>query len=364
MLKYWWLLPLGFYPSNFFMEFQLPEISIIIVGYHSKRYLESCLKSVRHQTIYKPSRIEVFFINNGSFDGSISYLQRHYKWVNTVRNLKNLGYPASLNQGVTYASGDFILIMNADTILEKDYLEKALELVKKDNQISALMGKIYRYDFNRSLKTSKFYSVGTHVFVDREILTARGAPDLGQFENTHEIFSVSNKCALYRKRALEDIKVDDEYFDEDFFLQLEDRDACWRLQLYGWKVMYHPELIAYHCTDNRKVAQIEIYKQREKEFMLKNERLMTIKNEYLLNLLKDFHLIFMKRWRKKGFFWKGKYDYVRQMPKALKKRRIIMKKKRTRRVEMRKWFIKKRSIRYNVYKSKNLKTYAKLPPIY
>lgn len=346
------------------MEFQLPEISIIIVGYYSKKYIESCLDSVRHQTIYKPSKVEVFFIDNGSHDGSITYTQRNFKWVNTVRNLKNIGFAASLNQGVTYSSGDYILIMNADTILEKNYLEIALNKMKEDNQIGALMGKIYNYDFNRGQKTNKFYSVGTYAFVDREILSARGARDVGQFENKQEIFSVSNKCAFYRKRALEDIKLEDEYFDEDFFLHLEDRDACWRLHLFGWKVMYNPEIAAYHCTDNRKVSQIESYKNKEKQYMLKNERLMTIKNEFITNVLLDFFVIVMKRFRKKGFFWKGKNEYLRQMPGALRKRKLIIKKRRARRIEIRKWFIKKRTLRHNVYKSKNLNTYAKLPPIY
>lgn len=346
------------------MEYTIPEISIIIVGHQSKKYLDTCLLSIKHQTIYNSNRVEVFYINNGEYDGSIHDIQRNYRWVATVRNLKHAGFPAAINQGIRYASGDYILVMHPDTILEKDFLENALETMNKEPKLGAVSGKIYLYDLNKGQKMPYFDSVGTFAMVDREILSARGAEDVGQFEEAREIFAVKNTCALYRRSALEDIRIDDEYFDEDFFMYFEDRDACWRLRLMGWKVMYDPHLVASHCIDNKKKMHVLEYRDNERKYMLKNDRLMTIKNEFLWNMVRDFHIIFRKRWRKKGFYWSGKGEYMRQIPRALHKRRLIMKKKRAKNHEIRKWFIKKRSIRYNVYKSRNMNVYAQLPPVY
>lgn len=348
------------------MGIELPEISIIIVGYKDKKYINACLESIKHQTI--PNHIEVIFISNASFDGTLNEIQRNFKWVKTIRNMKNVGYAAALNQGIEVSTGDFLLLMNADVILEKDYLEKAIKKMMNDKHIAALMGKIYRYDFNLNEKTNIFDTVGTFAWVDREILSARGAEDVGQFEDMREIFSVRNICAFYRRTALEDVKVDDECFDENFFLYLEDLDLCWRLNLFGWKVCFLPSLVSHHCIDSMKKSNVVAYKKRERrEFML-NERLMVVKNEFFLTILKDMRIILVKRLIKKSFlldkWFAGFLKYLRFLPGALKKRRYTMKHRRVGRLEMRRFFIRKSNMRYSMYKSKSLYKYAKLPPVY
>lgn len=350
------------------MNIELPEISVIIVGYNSKKYLDSCLASIQHQTIYDQNKVEVIFIDNGSFDGSIPEIQRNYKWVSTVRNMKNVGFAAALNMGVHYSSGDYVLLMNHDVILEKDYLEHALSKMKQDKHIAALMGKVYQYDFNRSGKTAIFDTVGIFAMVDREILSARGSEDMGQFEDSHDIFSVRNVCAFYRKTALEDVRIEDEYFDENFFLYLEDIDLCWRLHLNGWRVYFLPSLVAHHCRDNIKMKNMFEYKKQEKRYFMVNERLMVIKNEFVKNILRDIFVLLKKRFIKKSFLFNGWIwgwiSYIKKVPASVKKRGIIMKRKRISAIEMRKWFISKRSSKYNFYKSKSLEIYAKYPPIY
>ena len=174
------------------MAIQIPDISIIIVGYKAKKYLDACFESIQHQTIYNPNNIEVIYIDNGSFDQSIAHIQRNYKWVSTVRNSKNVGFATALNQGIRYASGEFLVIMNPDVTLDSHYLEKALNKMKHDKHIAAIGGKIYQYDMNQGEKTKYFDTVGIFAYVDREILSARGAADEGQFEEVEEIFSIRN----------------------------------------------------------------------------------------------------------------------------------------------------------------------------
>jgi GT2 family glycosyltransferase len=350
------------------MENSYPEISIVIVGHKSKKYLDACFKSIKHQTFYSHQKVEVIFINNGSFDGSIALIQRSYRWISTVRNMKNVGMAVALNQGVKYASGKYIVIMNPDVILEKDYLEKAYKKMEHDRKIGALCGKVYRYDFNQSGKTAIFDTVGVFSVVNREVLSARGVRDDGQFEKSEQIFSVRNICCMYRKSVLEDVCIKDEYFDEDFFLYLEDVDICWRMNLFGWKVYFLPAMVSYHCTDTMKQSTLRENMRRERRAFIKNERLMTIKNEFFLTVMHDFFIILKKRFIKKSFLlegWiSGFFTYLKQIPAAFKKRRIIMKRRRISRLEMRRCFIRKTNSRYDYYKSKSLYIYAQLPPSY
>jgi len=349
------------------MVIKIPEISIIIVGYKTKKYLDSCFKSIQHQTIYNANNVEVIYIDNASFDQSIAHIQRNYKWVSTVRNMKNVGYASALNQGIRYAAGEYILMMNPDVILEPNYLENAIKKMQHDKHIAAIGGKIYQYDFNQGNKTPYLDTVGVFAYVDREILSARGSRDEGQFEDSENIFSIRNICAVYRKSALEDAKMFSEYFDENFFLYLEDVDMCWRLHMLGWKILYLPSMVAHHCRDTRKKATIEYYRTKEWRSFLINERIMLLKNEFFVNMIQDCLSIINKRIKKsflKAGWLKGWFLYVKSLPNALAKRRVIMKRKRVTSLDMKKWFVRKGSRRYNYYKSKSLEIYAKLPPTY
>lgn len=339
------------------MTIKVPEISVVIVGFKSKKYLDACLNSIRHQTIYNPNMVEVVFIDNASFDGSISFIQRFYPWVSTVRNMKNIGYPAALNMGIQYSSGDFILVMNPDVILEQNYLENTLKKIKQDSNIAAVCGKIYQYDFNKSEKTSVFDTVGIHIMADREMMSARGANDFGQIEESREIFSVRDICALFRKTALEDTKVDGEYFDESFFLYWGGIDLCWRMRLFGWHIWYTPNIICHHVVDLKNTTNLISSKDREHAYFDKNLRVMMIKNEFKINMLLDFRLMI-----KKIFFIKGFLEFLMELPKTLKKRKYIMRHKRVKAAEMRRWFISSKSRQYLKYKAQHLEKYAQFPP--
>ncbi|MBN1495015.1 glycosyltransferase family 2 protein [Candidatus Peregrinibacteria bacterium] len=339
------------------MSIKVPEISIVIVGFKSKQYLDSCLTSIKRQSIYNPHTVEVLYIDNGSFDGSVPIIQRLYPWVSTVRNMKNIGYPAALNIGVHYSSGDYILVMNADVVLEKNYLENALKKMKQDNHIAAIACKIYQYDFTASAKTSVFETVGIHAMCDREMLSARGANDFGQLDKQEDIYSVRDICAFYRKSSLLDVKIGDEYFDEDFFLYWEDLDLCWRLHLFGWRVIYSPSLVSYHAAETKNVPLILKIKERERDYFKRNERLMIIKNEFCRNCIGDFFNVFKRLLRPKGFM-----EFMRLLPSMLKKRWYIMRHKRASAAEMKKWFISSKSKKYLTYKAKHLETYAQFPP--
>ena len=197
----------------------------------------------------------------------------------------------------------------------------------------------------------------------------QGERDEGQYNKTEEIFGVDGAAPLYRRTALENIKLPIrikfaynshqnshayEYFDEDFFCYKEDVDLAWRLQLYGWKSVYEPRAIAYHLRGageravknyisvalaRRKISQFA------KFYSFKNDRLMRIKNELPSLFFRHFFSILIKEigaWLYVLFLehytWNSIKALIKEAPNAWRKRKIIMARKRTGAKEMRKWF--------------------------
>lgn len=332
-----------------------PQISVIIINYNTRHFLTSCIKSVLSQTY---PNIETIFIDNDSGDGSCEYIRKEHPQVTAVCNSENLGYTGAGNQGIKLAKGEYVMILNPDIIFEPDYIEKCITQLEKDKKIASIGGKILKYDFEKQQKTKIIDTVGISCFRNRRFIDeGQGVEDNGQFNEPKEVFGVSGACPIYRKEALEEIKYRDEYFDEDFFMYKEDIDLAWRLRLFGWSCFYLPSALAYHGRGTgvlKRFTHMEVYKNRsklnklQKYYSYKNQRLTQIKNEQFRGFLKDFFPILWKEILVTGyiifrepFLIKSWLHMVRQLPSALKKRRHIMKNRKTGWKEMSKWLSRK-----------------------
>jgi GT2 family glycosyltransferase len=272
-----------------------------------------------------------------------------------VDNKENLGYAKAANQGIKMALGEYIVITNPDIIYTPSYFEKIIDRIEKDPSIASITGKIYKYDFENKKPTKTIDTTGLFAYKNRRIVDrGQGLTDEGQFETEEEVFGVSGACPLYRKKALEDVKINEEYFDEDFFMYKEDVDLAWRFLLYGWKNLYVPNAIAYHGRGTGTVKRFttgEIFKNRgklskfQKKYSFKNQRLMQAKNEMCGTFFANFFPIMSKKILtsiyitfREPYLWGSFFGYIKLLPKALKKRKIIMKNKKLSSKEMKKWF--------------------------
>lgn len=337
------------------------KISIIIIHYNTPQYLETCIGSILSQTY---PNIELIFIDNNSPDKSgLDFVQQKYgqdKRIKIIANSKNLGYAAAANQGIRMAieqKADYIVITNPDIIYTSAYFENIISRIEKDPKIAAITGKVYKYDFDRNQPTNIIDTVGLFAYKNRRIIDdGQGLIDEGQFNEECEVFGVSGACPLYRCSALEDVKIMDEYMDEDFFMYKEDVDISWRFLLYGWKNLYYPDAVAYHGRSTgiyRRFFNKEVLKNRrnlskfQKQFSFKNQNLMHIKNSLWQNTMYNFFPIFLRKIAifgyitlKEPYLWKSYMDYLKQLPRALKKRKIIMQNKKISAEEMGQWFKK------------------------
>jgi len=340
-----------------------PLVSINLLTYNAGQYLESCLASVFKQSY---PRLEILIIDNQSTDGTIDYLKglKERAKLRIIFNQKNLGFAAGHNQGIRESRGDFVCCLNQDAVLDKDFIQNAVQELVKDNKIGALQGKLLRWNIgNLSLGQSMAdyrvsYIIDTTglIFLKNRRIVNRGQGEIeqGQFEKKEEVFGADGAAPVYRRQALVDVGINDEYFDEDFFCYKEDVDLAWRLRLAGWKTIYQPACLAWHArTSGESVAlsYFGIVRERlkinkfSKYLAFKNQRLMQIKNEQMGLLIKHlpwfmpkeiaswFYVLLLEK-----YTWRAIKDLFKQAPGAWQKRKIIMDRRRLKAGQIGKWF--------------------------
>jgi GT2 family glycosyltransferase len=162
------------------------------------------------------------------------------------RNESNLGYAGAHNRFFAKGESELLMVLNPDAIVDSGFLEKIVQAFT-DAKVAAATGKMLKPN-EQGDKDRILDGTGIQVFRTRRA-RERGQleVDSGQFDNLRYVFGVSGTAAVYRKSALEAIKLDeDEYFDTDFFAYWEDFDLSWRLRLQGYECVYVPGAIVEH----------------------------------------------------------------------------------------------------------------------
>ncbi len=253
-------------------------ISTIIVNYNRGDLLKKCLDSVVFQSV---KDIEVIVVDNASTDESAQMIQSSYPGIRLIQNSKNLLFCKAQNQGIESAKGDFILSVNSDCILDRDYLKEVISASKLDEKIGMISGKILRMD------KGTLDSTGLFLGRDRKAVErGYGRKDKGQYDNPGYVFGVSGACAFFRRNMLEDIKDENGYFDERFGMYYEDLDLCWRAQKKAWKAYYNPKALVYHArgataigTDCKKGSSFPRLSKELKKRYIDNRHMCMRKND-------------------------------------------------------------------------------------
>lgn len=215
----------------------LPIVSIIIVNWNGRRFLEKNLSSIFSQTY---QQFEVILVDNGSIDGSIPFVRDCFPQTIIIDNSSNEGFAAANNQGIRAAKGKYIATLNNDTIVDKEWISNLVKVAElSENHVGMWAPKIL------SMKEpDKIDSIGGLLIYKDGIARGRGRgqEDKGQFDKVEEILFPSACSALYRKDMLDDVGL----FDEDFFAYCEDTDLGLRARLAGWKALSVPDAVVYH----------------------------------------------------------------------------------------------------------------------
>ena len=251
-------------------------VSVTIVTYNSGRFIKRCLESVLEQRY--PLK-EIIVIDNGSTDGTIDILEPFEDRCQIRYNEENIGFAAAQNQAIALARGEWVLTLNPDVLLLSNFIQALVDAGQLDARIGTVCGKL--------LTISSTFEIPAKPIVDstgiyfnpmlRHLDRGSQEVDNGHYLNYEFVFGATAAAALYRRAMIEDISVDGEFFDSDFFVYREDADVAWRAQLMGWRCLYAPYARGYHVRKvlpgNRRALPPEINMHS-----VKNRFLMRIKN--------------------------------------------------------------------------------------
>jgi GT2 family glycosyltransferase len=213
----------------------MPLVSVIVVNYNGLHLLKECLDSLREQAF---TDFETIFVDNASSDGSVEFVESGYPEVKIVKNRKNLGYGGGNNAGIRVSAGRYVVLLNNDTKVDPRWLQQLVEAAGKEGRTGMCASKILNY-----YEPDVIDNTGLLMYRDG-IARGRGRleKDTGQYDSGEEVFFPSGCAGLYKREMLDEIGL----LDEDFFLYVEDVDIGLRGRLAGWRCVYVPNAVVYH----------------------------------------------------------------------------------------------------------------------
>ena len=255
------------------------SVSIVVVTFGVKGYLRDCLESIRSQAYPGP---EVFVVDNSSPAELVAGVVKDFPWVRLIANHGNLFYGASLNKAIELSKSEYVLCLNDDTVLDKDFVRKAIKGFLIDGRIGMVSGRVMRPD-RRTIDSCGLFLTACRTARER----GYGEPDRGQFEREGYIFGVSGACAFYKRKMLDEIKERTGYFDSRFRMFYEDLDIAWRANRRGWKAYYIPGARAYHVRGASFRPDSGLNKPLARRYLPDGLHCELIRNRYLTLLKND-----------------------------------------------------------------------------
>lgn len=247
------------------------SISIVILNWNGGNEVLDCLEYVINQTY---SSVQLLVVDNGSTDQSLQAIRQNYPEIAIIENDRNLGYAEGMNIGIGHATGEYVVLLNQDAFLKKDYLEEALQVFREDEQIGMVAGSVY--SMVESFESQQApQNCGIMMRWQMRPIGNKACLD------GVTVFGPSFACAMIRRKALEDVRcVFNDYFDEDYFAYQEDIDLCFRLALRGWRTVYSSKLALQHRHGSATAGQVSmiakpLWLQRH---ILKNRYLTSLKD--------------------------------------------------------------------------------------
>jgi GT2 family glycosyltransferase len=233
------------------------DLSVIIVNYNVKYFLEQCLHAVL--MAIKKINAEVIVVDNNSADGSIHMIAEKFPQVILLANTDNYGFAKANNQAIKIAVGKYVLLLNPDTVVQEDTFLKCIEYLNNHSDIGCMGVKMidgkgnYLPESKRALPTPEvaFYKVfGLSALFPRSKRFGRYHLGYLNRDEIHEVDVISGAFMFIRKIALEKTGL----LDEEFFMYGEDIDLSYRFKLSGYRNIYFPltTIIHYKGESTRK----------------------------------------------------------------------------------------------------------------
>lgn len=245
-------------------------LSIIIVNYNVKYFLKQCLAAVygsqRRLADGNELELDVWVVDNDSVDGSVEMVQQEFPQVHVIANHENTGFAKANNQALACCTGDYMLLLNPDTVVEADTFIKCVDFMSEHEDCGGLCVKMVDGE-GRYLKESKrgfptpetsFYKISglIRLFPRNRRIAAYYMGHLGE-DDVNEIEIMPGAFLMFRREVYDRIGG----LDESYFMYGEDIDFSWRIRLAGWKNYYLPttHIIHYKGESTKKGSMNYVY---------------------------------------------------------------------------------------------------------
>lgn len=225
------------------------KLSVIIVNYNVQYFLEQCLHSVLNAG--RKVSTEIIVVDNNSVDGSVLMVKEKFPSIRLIENKKNTGFSYANNQAIKISSGEYILLLNPDTVVEEDTFEKVVSFMDAHPDAGGLGVKMldgkgkFLPESKRGLPTPAvaFYKIfGLSALFPKSKLFGKYHLGYLDKDQTHEVEILSGAFMLMRRTVLDKVGL----LDETFFMYGEDIDLSYRILLGGYKNYYFPETRIIH----------------------------------------------------------------------------------------------------------------------
>lgn len=297
-------------------------VSVIIVNWNGKAWLRGCLDSLRAQTY---PRLEVILVDNGSRDGSVDFVRSRYRGVRVIANPDNRGFATANNQGVREARGELVLLLNNDTRLPRNCLQRLVEGFDRIPRLGSLQPKLVFMDRPVVLDCCGSYWTGS------SLLYHYGAEKPARraiYSRPQPFFSNKGAAMLIRRDLIGTLGL----FDDDFWCYYEETDFCHRLWLTGYECWYYPEATVYHArggtTETLDNAHIQFHNFKNKLCsFLKNfqaRSLAVVLPAFLVvTVLLSLGWLGQGKYRHAAAVYRALWWNLRHLPGTLAKRRTV-----------------------------------------
>ncbi len=220
----------------------LPSVSIVILNWNGKSFLEQFLPSVLASDY---GNLQIIVADNASTDDSLVFLEKNYPEVTVYSTGANEGYSKGYNKALQHFTADYFVLLNSDVEVTPGWITPVIEWMEQDKTIAACQPKILAYNQKNQFE----YAGACGGYIDKlGYPFTRGRIfdtcelDHGQYETNAQIFWASGAALFVRSSVFQELGG----FDETFFAHQEEIDLCWRMQRKGYKIYVIPASVVYH----------------------------------------------------------------------------------------------------------------------
>lgn len=285
------------------------KVSVIIPNYNGEKFLTDCLNALKKQRF---TDFDTILVDNGSTDNSIKTSKNVCPDIKIIELKENTGFAKAVNEGIKAAEGEFVILLNNDTIAFPGFVGNQYSMIKNKPDVfscSALM--IQNHDHNKVDDAGDEYCALGWAFAlgkDKEVKN---------YLIPHEVFAACGGAAIYRTRVLKELGM----FDEKFFAYLEDIDLAYRAKLHGYKNIYNPHARVYHVGSGSSGSRYNEFKIR---LAARNSMYLIRKNMPVWQLWLNAPFIIFGVMVKMAFFTKKGYPdtYVKAIKEGLSDKNI------------------------------------------